>query len=72
MIDRDADTLRREFERAAEGATLGVAWCASAQYFAGLIASTAMTIGHAEQLVDAAADDLKSTIRRNWREARSV
>jgi hypothetical protein len=66
--DREAEELRRGFERVAEGRTLGVAWRATHDHFAGLIASTAETISHADRLVDAVADDLKSTIRRNWRD----
>lgn len=65
--DREAEELRCEFERLGAGCMLGVAWRATHDHFAGLIASTADTISHADRMVDAVADDLKRTIRRNWR-----
>lgn len=66
-IEREAEELRGRFEQAAEGLTLGVTWRAASDHLAGLIASTASTVGHAEALCDAAAQDMKSAIRRNWR-----
>jgi hypothetical protein len=67
-IEREAHALRQQFERVGEGAPLGVAWRAASDHLAGLIASAAGTIGHAEELCDTVAHDLKNAIRRNWRE----
>lgn len=65
-IETEADDLLRQHALLAAGYTVGVAWRAASDHFAGVIGFTAANLDQAEELVDAAAADMKASIRRNW------
>lgn len=69
-LDDEAEALRVQLQMCAAGHTIGVTWRAASDHFAGIIGFAANDRAHADELVEAAARDMRSAIRRNWDELR--
>lgn len=71
-LDDQAEALRLQLQLCAHGHPVGVSWRAASDHFAAIIGFAAESKTHADELVEAAARDMRVAIRRNWDELRAI